>query len=411
MTAADSRPDESALDPLSSSAVAAGPLRRVFHHLPPVYSPLSAGALTRALLTAAAPATDPARELRSILTRDYEARDILLTDSGTSALELAIRFALRPIAGGGIVALPAFSCYDMATAAVGSGAGIVLYDLDPGTLSPSLESLEAALRAGAGAVVVAPLYGMPVDWDPIESLVRAHGAVLVEDAAQGHGAFFRGRRLGSLASLSVLSFGRGKGWTGGGGGALLRRGDDVSGIPVARPTTRSAAAAFVGAAAQWLLGRPSVYRLPASLPWLGLGETHYRAPGEPQAQPAVMAALALATHLDAETEAAARRRRAAGMLLRLRSPLVAISVPAGGEPGYLRLPVLAPDGAEVVDRLHHLGVARSYPGTLAALPAVRSRLVPGASDTFPGADALVSRLVTLPTHSLLTDWDVDAITS
>ena len=84
-----------------------------------------------------------------------------LTDSGTTALGLALLAAkrLRSIP----VALPAWSCFDVATAADAADVPVVLYDLDPLTLGPNFVSLERALDRGAKSVVVAHHYGVPVD--------------------------------------------------------------------------------------------------------------------------------------------------------------------------------------------------------------------------------------------------------
>lgn len=379
----------------------------------PVYSPLSGSALARAVRTACTPGADPCAELSSLLVHDYDADGVLLTDSGTHALELAIRagLATSPVP---VAALPAFTCYDVATAAVGTDAGIALYDIDPATLAPDLDSLEAALKRGAGVVVVAPLYGIPVDWEAIESLAGTYDALVIEDAAQGHGATWRGRALGSHGRLSVLSFGRGKGWTGGAGGALLWRGK--ASAPAGSPgaaTISASARTLASAVAQWALGRPALYHLPASLPWLGLGETHYRAPSLPRKPRAAMAALALATRAAALTEAACRLQNAATLLAQIPPVTRPIRVPESGTAGYLRLPVRVSGGqaAPVALELRHLGVAASYPSTLARLPAVRHRLIAGSHDHFPGADALVRELITLPTHSRLNKADLHDLTS
>ncbi len=74
------------------------------------------------------------------------------------------------------------------------------------------------------AVVLVHQYGIPVDLDRARALCDAHGAVVIEDAAQGAGAWWRHRRLGARGDLGILSFGRGKGMTAGGGGALLATG-------------------------------------------------------------------------------------------------------------------------------------------------------------------------------------------
>ena len=384
-----------------------------WRHQLPVYAPLSPGALLRAVGTAVVPGADPLAELRSLLVRDYRAEGALLTDSGTHALELAIRAGLETAGTRRIVALPAFTCYDVATAAVGADADVALYDIDPETLAPEPASLEAALKSGAGVVVVSPLYGIPVDWDAIEALARPYGALVIEDAAQGHGATWRDRPLGAHGRLSVLSFGRGKGWTGGAGGALLWR--DHGATPAADLSPNGAlstARTLIAAGAQWALGRPSLYHLPASLPWLGLGETHYREPSPPRAPGSSMAALVLATHAAALREAAARRERAAVIIDRLGVNVLTIRTPSGGVAGYLRLPIRVPGRAgALVRQLHQLGVAPSYPTTLAELPAIRARLATSRPATTPGADALVRDLVTLPTHSRLRDSELRSLTS
>src|SRR5207344_1715359 len=107
----------------------------------------------------------------------YAASDVLLTDSGTSALRLALEGALRERPRSS-VALPAYSCYDLATAVIGARARIQLYDVDPRTLSPDLQSLERTLEAGAGVVVVGHLWGVPVALDAVQQLCSRAGALL-----------------------------------------------------------------------------------------------------------------------------------------------------------------------------------------------------------------------------------------
>ncbi len=194
----------------------------MLRHQLPAYSPLSGASLGRALLHAFGPGMDGQAELTAMLEREYRADRALLLGSGTQALQVAIALAMRHV-GDAVVALPAFSCFDVAAAAVGAHARIKFYDLDPTTLAPDPRSLESALARGARVAVIAPLYGFPVDWDALADLLVRYGAMAVEDAAQGDHAEWRGRKLGSLGPISVLSFGRGKGWTGGSGGALLIR--------------------------------------------------------------------------------------------------------------------------------------------------------------------------------------------
>ncbi|PYO35203.1 MAG: hypothetical protein DMD74_08210 [Gemmatimonadetes bacterium] len=132
---------------------------------PPVHSPLPWPAL-RAGGAALVPGRDPRPALHELLVREFAAEHVRLLASGTQALQVALIEAARDLRGDVIAALPAFTCFDVATAAVGAGVRIALYDVDPGTLSPDLDSLTAALTAGARLVVVTSLYGVPVQGAP-----------------------------------------------------------------------------------------------------------------------------------------------------------------------------------------------------------------------------------------------------
>ena len=377
----------------------------------PVYSPLSAGAILRAGTAIVRRSAGPRRRLESALRSIYRADAVTLTGSGTQALELAIRSAweLAGPAVPSIVALPAFTCFDVATAAVGSGLSIALYDVDPDTLGPDPDSLRVLLESGVRIVVVPHLYGFPVDWAELHALAARYGAVLIEDAAQGHGGTWRKHSLGSLAEISVLSFGRGKGWTGSQGGALLLRGARSSGNPgraLRPPSLRAESRAVITAAAQWWLARPAWYWLPAAIPALGLGETRYHEPGPVRRMTRAAATMALCTRKAASTEAAARRWN--GWELRARLPLSdrvrTVRRQPDAEPGFLRLPVRISGGWAGWDdkgRAMGLGIAPAYPRTLNDLPAVREVLV-GAGKSWPGGAALTRELITLPTHSRLT---------
>ena len=387
------------------------PLGAIAHRLrrqPPAWSPLSLGALAGAVAGAGG---DARAELATVLRERFAAERVLLCGSGTQALQLAISAARAwlgdPTAA---VALPAFSCFDVASAAVGAGGPVALYDLDPQTLSPDPDSLERVAAAGARVVVAAALYGHPVAWDQVQAIAARHGAIVIEDAAQGHGAAWRGRPLGSLGRLSVLSFGRGKGWTGGAGGALLVRdaGIDLPELPDA--SLPRSARVVAASAAQWALARPWLYAAPSALPGLRLGETVYHPPAVPHAMPAAAAALALGTRAASDAEAEVRRRNAAALLAAPADSAVVrpIHPVEDAEPGYLRLPVRIRHPSFAPGAAGALGVLRSYPHPLAQLPAVAARLgAPGRG--WPGADELASTLFTLPTHSRLTPGDLRAI--
>ena len=381
---------------------------------PPAYSPLPLQAIIGALREVFFDRTDPIPAARALLRQHYHADAAYLLDSGTAALQLALRVAGRMLGKPLRVAVPAYGCYAIASAAVGAGADIALYDVDPITLGPDLDSLAATLASGARVAVVAALFGVPLPWKELTTCANGFGAILVEDAAQGHGASYAGLPLGALAPISTLSFGRGKGWTGVRGGALLLRGSDLPLPPAIRRAsqTRGALALALGGMAQSVCGQARWYGLPAALPWLGLGETRYRTPALPRKMNGVAAGVMTRTFPLAMREARVRRNIAQDLIARLpRAERVRPIVPRSGSAGYLRLPVLLSRGmAGFSDprQSERLGVASGYPATLASLEPVRERLF-GPSIRWPGAVELARRLVTLPTHSRLTLQDRDAL--
>jgi perosamine synthetase len=359
-------------------------------------------------------ARDPRPRLCHLLLREYRADHAILCGSGTEALRLAIEWARGGPGGNAVVALPSYTCYDVATAAVGAGAPLDIYDVDPRTLAPDLATLEEALARGARVVVVSPLFGIPVPWDALEALVRRYGGILVEDAAQGHGAEWRGRPVGSFGDASVLSFGRGKGWSGGRGGALLLRAGQGHPNELPAPRLPNELLALGLAVAQWALGRPALYALPASLPFLGLGRTRYRPPRPARGMTRVAAELLLRTRARARAEADARRVNGEAWTQALGRGWRAALLPApppDARPGFLRFPLRLPEGlAGLAEprRALRAGIAAGYPAPIPSLPAVRDRLVRPAR-RWPGGESLARELVTLPTHSRLSDRSREAI--
>lgn len=316
------------------------------------------------------------------------------------------------------LALPAYSCYDVATAAVGADVPVILYDLEPRTLTPDLDSLRDAVDDGAVAVVVTHLYGIPVDMDPVLELTRQAGTLLVEDAAQAAGALYRDRPLGGFGDLSVLSFGRGKGTTGCGGGALLANSEKGESLVrrleggIYRSGFHGCGQMF-GLLAQWLLGRPELYDLPASIPFLELGDTVYREPRFPRGMSALSAGTLNVTLEAAKRERVARQRRARRLrdLVRAERGLRQPEAPAASTPGYLRLPILAQEELHEVltsKEAVYLGIMPGYPKQLSELDAMKDRCING-SRSRPGTQSLIRQLYTLPTHSMVKDCDMNRL--
>lgn len=349
--------------------------------------------------------------VRDELRERYQATDAVLTDSGTSALVIA----LRDLVGQrGIVAYPAYSCIDLTAAALKAGVGVRLYDLDPATLSPDLDSVANVLKRGVDAIVVAHLYGYPANLPAIRNLADQRGVLVIEDAAQAAGGELHGLRLGSLGDVSILSFGRGKGMTAGSGGALLVRSQRLT--EWTRRAARSVVSdtrggsEVVALAAQWLLARPTIYGIPASIPGLRLGEMVYREAGEPRSMSTTAAAILKLSLAGDDLEIAHRRAHASEILsqnLEIRRFLPVRSI-AGGEPGYLRLALI--DRAGNSAPAERLGVLRGYPMTLDQHPQLWPILI-AKERAGAGAATLRDRLFTAPTHSRVGAGDVARLRS
>lgn len=124
--------------------------------------------------------------------------------SGQDALHLALRAAgLGP---GDEVLVPAFTFVATALGVTACGATPVLVDIDPHTALIDLDAVEAAVGERTRAVIPVHLFGQCVDMDRVEDLARRHGLVVIEDAAQAHGADAGGRPAGSRGAFGCFSF-------------------------------------------------------------------------------------------------------------------------------------------------------------------------------------------------------------
>jgi dTDP-4-amino-4,6-dideoxygalactose transaminase len=347
--------------------------------------------------------------VRAALAGTFDARHTVLTDSGTTALALALRIVAGPEAS---VALPAYSCIDLITAAQSADVRVRLYDVEPSTLSPNLDSLRLAASRGVRAIVVAPLFGYPIDYAGVESIAEEHGIPVIEDAAQAAGATLGGRRVGSFGVLTVLSFARGKGTTGGSGGALLVRDSRYTEAAVAVEAgleRRGRGARDVFAlGAQWSVGRPLLYRLPSSIPALRLGEMVYHPPHAPHdMSDAAVTMLHDAIGADA-AEVVVRRERAEelGRLTAGSARFTAVGTVANGTPGFLRMAFI--DKTGTATPCARIGALRTYPVTLDEHSETRKVLLDGEA-AGAGARELRDRLFTVPTHSRLHSADIRTI--
>ena len=137
-------------------------------------------------------------------------------NTGTSALHLAL-LAAGIGKGDEVITVP-FTFVATVSAVDYTGAKAVFVDIDPVTFTMDPAQIEAAITPRTKAIIPVHLYGQSADMDPILAIARKHGLVVIEDAAQAHGAEYKGRRCGSMGDMGCFSFYPGqeprRGWRG-----------------------------------------------------------------------------------------------------------------------------------------------------------------------------------------------------
>ena len=143
----------------------------------------------------------------------------LITTSGTSALEMAS--ILAEIKEGDEVIMPSYTFVSTANAFVLRGARIVFVDIRPDTMNIDENLIEGAITPLTKAVVPVHYAGVSCEMDKILSIAKAHNLKVIEDAAQGVNAYYKGKALGSMGGFGCFSFHETKNYSSGEGGAIL----------------------------------------------------------------------------------------------------------------------------------------------------------------------------------------------
>jgi perosamine synthetase len=139
--------------------------------------------------------------------------------NGSVALQVAA--ALLDLEPGDEVILPSFTIISCAWPVVLANAVPVLVDSDPRTWTMDVSQVRARITPRTRAIMPVHIYGNPVDMQPLLDLASEFGLAIIEDAAEAHGADYRGRRIGSFGTVSCFSFYANKLVTTGEGGMLL----------------------------------------------------------------------------------------------------------------------------------------------------------------------------------------------
>ena len=159
------------------------------------------------------------KQCHSWLEDRFNAQKVLLTTSGTTALEMAA--FLCGIEPGDEVILPSFTFSSTATAFVLVGAKLVFVDVRPDTMNIDEKKIEAAITDKTKVIVPVHYAGVACEMDTILEIAHRHGLKVVEDAAQGVMSSYKGKALGTIGDFGCYSFHETKNYSMGEGGALV----------------------------------------------------------------------------------------------------------------------------------------------------------------------------------------------
>lgn len=149
----------------------------------------------------------------------FHANKVLLTTSGTAALDMALLLCkLHP---GDEVIVPSFTFSSSANAIILAGGTPVFVDIRPDTMNLDENKLEPAITAKTRAIVVVHYAGVACEMDTIMDIARRHGLKVIEDAAQGVMSRYKERYLGTIGDFGCYSFHETKNYSMGEGGALV----------------------------------------------------------------------------------------------------------------------------------------------------------------------------------------------
>jgi len=145
--------------------------------------------------------------------------------NGSVALRLAlIASGVKP---GDEVIVPPYTFIATASIVVEANCVPVFVDIDPGTYNMDPSKIEEAITARTRAIIPVHFAGQSCDMDQIMSIARKHGLKVIEDACHGHGAEYKGKKLGSIGDAGCFSFQSSKNLTSGEGGMVITNDDDL----------------------------------------------------------------------------------------------------------------------------------------------------------------------------------------
>ena len=362
------------------------------YYYPPAETKIPLSAVAGALFS------NSANDFETTLCNYLHAKECVLGSSGRAFLYLLLTSLKEKNSGKRTeVLIPGYTCYSVAAAIARAGLKIKVYDLDPATLQPDINSLNITASEKTLAIIFQHLFGIPTPVDEFKEIAQKTGAILIEDAAQSLGGALRGKSLGTIGDYGIYSFGRGKPLPLGCGGALI--GKNTSAVSNLIPKSISKGyISLISTSVTQIVAKPLLYWIPEKLP-LGLGETIFDPDFDVARMPLLIQKLAQKS-MTILNDLNTHRRRIAKIYEHAFNNERIIPVPPEALPVYTRFPLMA-GISPIPKELQKLGVRRMYPQAILNVNTIKPYLA-DHRDAAPGAAEIAQKLITLPTHKGIT---------
>lgn len=182
--------------------------------------------LRSGILTSRTESASMVGQFQRAFAKFVKAKYAFAVNSGTTALHLSL--LASEVERGSEVIVPSFTFVSTAETVVLVGAKPVFVDINLDTYNVDSEKIEKAVTKKTKAIIPVDLFGLPADMKPIREIAEEHDLVIVEDAAQAHGAQYAGKPAGSFADLACWSFYASKNMTTGEGGMITTDSDEYA---------------------------------------------------------------------------------------------------------------------------------------------------------------------------------------
>ena len=379
----------------------------------PVVTPLKFADFRRAL----SPKTAGESDFCEVFGDAVGAGSCYLVSSGRAALYIALQVLSR-FSDRRDVIIPAYTCPTVPLSVARAGLRVKLCDISVQTLNLDMDSLSQVGDEDTLCILATHLFGLPCDIPRAMEIAERHGSFIIEDAAQALGAKYGGKMIGSFGDMSCFSLNRGKNFTTYEGGILacnraeyddeMRQAfDDLE-----KPGMLHSVSTFTKLLGMRMLSGPRAWWFVSKLP-LGFEEQYHSMDFRLAQLSDWQASFALSVleRLDSINQS---RIDNAGYLSEHLESLDGLILPEvldGSEPVYLRFPVIIKDASlrdTIHDELHRCGISASkmYVKSLNRYDYL-NEIVPDVE--CPQAEYVADRILTVPTHPLLTQGDLELI--